>query len=295
MAAWTLAKAGYDVTVFEASQKIGGLMTLSIPAYRLTKGTVEHDLERLTDLGIDFQLGVRVGRDRNFAELFEQGFRAVFVGVGTMEPQGLDIPGCEKSGVLSALDLLIGVNTGAEVKVGRRVAVIGGGDVAMDSVRTALRLGAEKVTLVYRRGRVEMPASDEEIAEAQAEGIEFLYLTAPLAIQGAGQVVGLACRNMELGEPDASGRRKPVPIEGSDFVLDVDTVILAIGQRPDLTGIPEELGIAVNSAGIIEGNPETAATKKPGVFAGGGTSVVHAMASGRKAALAIDDYLRGTR
>jgi NADPH-dependent glutamate synthase beta subunit-like oxidoreductase len=208
-----------------------------------------------------------------------------------MEPQGIKIPGTQLPGVLSALDMLISINTGQKITMGKRVAVIGGGDVAMDSVRSALRFGAEKVTLVYRRSREEMPASDEEIAETQAEGIEFMYLTAPLEVQGKDKVVGLKCQKMQLGEPDESGRRRPVPIPGSEFVLDVDTVILAIGQQPSLKGIPE-IGIVVNKKGVIEGDPETGGTKQPGVYAGGGASVVHAMAAGRKAAFSIDRYLR---
>jgi len=139
-----------------------------------------------------------------------------------------------------------------------------------------------------------MPASDEEIAETQAEGIEFMFLTAPLEVIGKDHVTGLKCQKMQLGEPDESGRRRPVPIPGTEFVLDIDTLILAIGQQPDLRGIPQELGITVNKKGVIEGDPQTSATKKPGVYAGGGTSVVHAMATGKKAALAIDDYLRKT-
>ena len=293
MAAWTLGKLGYDITVFEASRAIGGLMTMSIPSYRLTKGTFEKDLERMMKLGVDFRLGVRVGRDKNFEDLFKSGYDAVFVAIGTTEPQGIKIPGVNTPGVLMALDMLIDINMGKTVYMGKNVAVIGGGDVAMDSVRSALRLGAGKVTLVYRRSREEMPASDEEIAETQAEGIEFMYLTAPLEILGKDHVAGLKCQKMQLGEPDESGRRKPIPIPGSEFVLDVDTVILAIGQQPNLSGIPPETGIVVNKKGVIEGDPQTTATKKQGVYAGGGTSVVHAMAAGKKAALAIDQFLRG--
>jgi len=293
MAAWSLGKLGYEVTVFEANNVLGGLMTMSIPTYRLTRGTFEKDLERMKKLGIEFRLGVRVGRDKNFEDLFKSGYNAVFVAVGTMEPQGIKIPGTSLSGVYTALDMLIDINLGRPVKIGKRVAVIGGGDVAMDSVRSAFRLGAEKVTLVYRRSREEMPASDDEIAETQAEGIEFMFLTAPLEILGKDHVTGLKCQKMQLGEPDESGRRKPIPIPGSEFILEVDTMILAIGQQPSLKGIPEDLGIIVNKKGVIEGDPQTTATKKPGVYAGGGTSVVHAMAAGKRAAMAIDKYLRG--
>ena len=291
MAAWSLGKMGYDITVFEGTKNLGGLMTMSIPGYRLTKGTFQKDLERMKNIGIDYRVGVRIGRDKNFEDLFNSGYDAVFVAIGTMEPQGIKIPGTQLPGVLSALDMLIDINTGQKVTMGKRVAVIGGGDVAMDSVRSALRFGAEKVTLVYRRSREEMPASDEEIAETQAEGIEFMYLTAPLEVLGTDKVAGLKCQKMQLGEPDESGRRKPVPIPGSEFVLDVDTVILAIGQQPSLKGIPD-IGIVVNKKGVIEGDPETGGTKQPGVYAGGGASVVHAMAAGRKAALSIDRYLR---
>ncbi len=291
-AAWTLAKMGYEITIFEASPILGGLMTLSIPAYRLTKGTFEKDLERMKRLGIDYRVGVRVGRDKNFEDLFQSGFNAVFVAIGTMEPQGIRIPGTDMPGVFYALDLLININLGKEVTMGKRIAVIGGGDVAMDSVRTALRLGAEKVTLVYRRSREEMPASDEEIAETQAEGIEFMYLTAPLEIVGKERVTGLKCQKMQLGEPDDSGRRRPVPIPGTEFLLEVDTVILAIGQQPNLEGIPD-IGIKVGKKGVIEGTDDLGSTEKPGVYAGGGTSVVHAMAAGKRAAIAIDKFLKG--
>ena len=291
MAAWTLSRMGYDITVFEGTKNLGGLMVMSIPGYRLTKGTFQKDLERMKNLGIDYQLGVRVGHDKNFEDLFKSGFDAVFVAIGTMEAQGIRIPGTQLPGVLSALDMLISINTGQKVNIGKSVAVIGGGDVAMDSVRSALRFGADKVTLVYRRSREEMPASDEEIAETQEEGIEFMYLTAPLEILGTDKVAGLKCQKMQLGEPDESGRRKPVPIPGTEFVLDVDTIILAIGQQPSLKGLPE-MGIVVNKKGVIEGDPVTGGTKLPGVYTGGGTSVVHAMAAGRKAALSIDKFLR---
>ena len=292
MVAWYLARKGYEITVFEADQSLGGLMTQTIPKYRLPEGVFEEDMKRFEKLPIKFETGVKVGKDLSLEDLLDQGYEAVFVGIGTHRPYDLRIPGEDLKGVHKALDLLKKLSKGEKVELGKRVAVIGGGDVAIDSVRTALRLGADKAMIVYRRAREQMPASDQEIAEAEAEGVEFHYLLAPVRVIGEDHVEGLEVQRMELGEPDESGRRRPVPIEGSEFVMDVDTVIVAIGQMADLEGFPD-IGMKTGKGGILVTDSEMGETEIPGVFAAGGTSVIHAMAAGKRAAVAIDEYIQG--
>lgn len=291
-AAWELAKRGYRVTVFEASEKLGGLVTQTIPPYRLSHETFTQDLARLKPLGIEVRTGVRVGTDVPFTGLLEDGFDAVFVGVGTHRPGTLNLPGKDLPGVYIALDFLKQVFDGDPPPVHGTVAIIGGGDVAMDCSRTVLRMGAEKSVILYRRTREEMPASEEELEEAIEEGVAVNYLVSPVEFRGDERVEAVVCQKMELGPPDDSGRRRPVPLEGETVTLPVDYVIVAIGQKADLEGLPD-LGLEVARDGSIHADPETCATSLPGVYAGGGPSIVHAMAEGRRAAESIAAYLEG--
>jgi NADPH-dependent glutamate synthase beta subunit-like oxidoreductase len=289
-AAWWLAKKGYKVTVFEASNKLGGLVTQTIPPYRLSHETFEDDLRRLEPLGIEFKKGVAVGRDLRLEDLLTRGFDAVFVGIGTHKPRRLRVPGEDLPGVYIALDFLKNVFDGKAPPIGGTVATIGGGDVAMDCARTVLRLGAEKSIILYRRTREEMPASEEELEDAIAEGVDVQFLVSPVEFRGTERVEAVVVQKMELGPPDESGRRRPVPIEGQVLTVPVDYVIVAIGQEADLEGF-QDLGLKTARDGSILADPETCQTSMEGVFAGGGPSIVHAMAAGRKAAEAIIRYL----
>lgn len=294
MVAWKLAQAGVGVDVYEGRDILGGLVTLTIPPYRLPRDAFDEDIARMRGLGIQFKMDVRLGRDLTLEDL-RKGYDAVFLGIGTHRPQTVKIEGSELSGVHVALRLLEDAVRGRQSRIGERVAVIGGGDVAMDSARMALRLGANEVTIVYRRSRQEMPASPEEAAEAEAEGVRFQFLVAPLRIEGEdGHVRRLVCQRMELGAPDESGRRRPVPIPGSEYAMPVDDVVLAIGQVADLSGVPNaaDLGITVDKEGIAVGIDAAGRTRLEDVFVGGGTSVVHAMAAGKRAAAAIEERLR---
>lgn len=292
MVMWILGQKGYRITVFEKKRILGGLATQTIPTFRLKREVFEEDMGRFRGLNVRFVMGRALGTDFTLEDL-RKDFDAVFLGIGTHKPQQVRLIGEEKSGVYTALELLEDAAMGVQVRIGERVAVIGGGDVAMDCARTALRLGANDVVIVYRRSRHEMPASDEEVKEATDEGVKFMFLTSPLEVLGEDVVVGLRCQKMVLGEPDASGRRRPVPIPGTEFVLPVDSIILAVGQVVDLKSIPdaEKIGIRASEDGVIIGLDETGRTNLPGVYVGGGTSIVHAMAAGKDAALAIDSYL----
>lgn len=292
MVAWLLAQKGFAVTVFEAREILGGLATLTIPLYRLPRDVFEQDIERMRKLGIRFEMNARMGRDFTLDSLRSR-FDAVFLGIGTHASTGLRVPGVDLPGVEPALRFLEDAALGRRSLAPPRVAVIGGGDVAMDCARVALRLGARDVHLVYRRSREEMPASDEEVRETMDEGVVFDFLTAPVRIEGDGRAERLVCQRMELGAPDASGRRKPVPIPGSEFAMSVDTVLLAIGQGVDLSSIPgaKELGISADADAVIVGLDATGRTNLPGVYVGGGTSVVHAMAAGKRAAKAMETFL----
>jgi len=291
MAAWWLAQRGYDVTVYEGSHLLGGLATMTIPRYRLPRQEFERDLARMWNLGIRFRMNAALGRDFTLAQL-RASHDAVILAIGTHAPKTAKLLGSELPGVHSALGFLKGMFLGAPPAVGARVAVIGGGDVAMDCARMALRRGAREVTVLYRRSRQEMPASAEEIRQAEDEGVVFRYLTAPLRVVGAGRVEGIECQAMALGEPDPSGRRRPVPIEGSNVVLPVDTIVLALGQTADLAGLGlEALGIQIDGDGVAVGVEGSPCTKEPGVYVAGGNSVVYAMKAGRAAAQAADAFL----
>lgn len=301
-----LIKKGYDVTVFEALHKAGGVLSYGIPEFRLPKDLVAKEIETVEKLGVDIETNVIVGRSVTIDELLEQGYGAVFVGSGAGLPRFLNIPGENLLGVYSANEFLTRVNlmkaykfpdTPTPIKVGKKVAVVGAGNVAMDAARTAKRLGAEEVYIVYRRSEEELPARKEEVHHAKEEGIIFKLLNNPCAIHGEdGWVTGIEVVKQELGEPDASGRRSPVPVEGSNYVIDVDTVVIAIGQSPNPLIRQTTPGLETQKWGGIIVEEDTMKTSKDGVYAGGDTvtgaaTVILAMGAGKKAAKAIDEYL----
>ena len=301
-----LIKKGYDVTVFEALHKAGGVLSYGIPEFRLPKDLVAKEIETIEQLGVKMETNVVVGRSITIDELMEEGYDAVFVGSGAGLPRFLNIPGENLLGVYSANEFLTRVNlmkgykfpeAPTPVKVGEKVAVVGAGNVAMDAARTAKRLGAKEVYIVYRRSEEELPARKEEIHHAKEEGIIFKLLNNPAKIVGEnGWVTGMECVKQELGEPDASGRRSPVPIEGSNYILDVDTVIIAIGQSPNPLIRQTTPGLEVQKWGGIIVEEDTMKTSKDGVYAGGDTvtgaaTVILAMGAGKKAAKAIHEKL----
>ena len=290
MAAWVLGQRGYHVTVFESTDRLGGLMTATIPGYRLPDDPFAEDMARFEGLPVEFQLSRRFPEDWDLDDL-QSHYDAVFLGIGTHKVRRLGVPGEDLDGVLLALDFLKEVRRGDRASVRPRVVVIGGGDVAIDSARSAFRLGAESVTILYRRSREEMPADDDEIREAEAEGVEFRYLIAPRRFLGGRRLEGVEVKPMVLGPPDESGRRKPVPSEDPPYVVPCDTAVVAVGQEADVERLPSGLRVRVGKDGVLEADPETGATGREGVYAGGGVSVVHAMAAGKRAALAIDSYL----
>ncbi len=301
-----LAKWGYDVTVFEALHRLGGVLAYGIPEFRLPKDTVlEREIDSLRSLGVKFETNVIIGRTLTIDELFDnEGFKAVFIGSGAGLPKFMGIPGENLNGVFSANEFLTRNNLMrayredymTPVHIGEKVCVVGGGNVAMDAARTALRLGAD-VHIVYRRTRAELPARHEEVEHAVAEGIVFDMLTNPVEILGDenGCVRALRCVRMELGEVDASGRRSPVPVEGSEFEILADTVIMALGTSPNPLIVSTTEGLEANRRGGIVAS-EDGSTTRAGVFAGGdavtgAATVILAMGAGRKAAAAIRDYL----
>ncbi len=295
MAAWELGLRGYPVTVFERAPDLGGLIR-TIPGYRMTDADLAADLARFRDLDITFRTDRRVGVDLPAERLLADGYAAVLLALGTPEHRLLGVPGEELPGVVPALSFLLAVHAGREVPLGREIVVVGGGDVAMDSVRTALRKApGARVTLVYRRERAEMPADAEEVHGAEAEQVRFLFRKAPVAIVGEGRVAGLVVRSVELGPADAGGRRAPVAVPGSEETIRCDTVIVAVGQRASVDGLPAELDLTITAQGWPEGKGEAHATSVPGVYAVGGRSVVYAMGAAMEAVAALDAYLRAKR
>ena len=301
-----LAKMGYDVTVYEALHLAGGVLVYGIPEFRLPKSIVQREIENLEALGVKIETNVVIGRTLEVDELFQQGFEAVFIGSGAGLPRFMNIPGENFKGVYSANEFLTRVNLmkayreGADtpIKDSRCVAVVGGGNVAMDAARCAKRLGAEEVYIVYRRGEEEMPARNEEIEHAKEEGIIFKTLTNPIEILGNEHkfVTGMKCVEMELGEPDASGRRSPVVKSGSDFVLDVDCVIMAIGTSPNPLIRNTTKGLETNKHGCFIAD-EQGMTSREGVYAGGdavtgAATVILAMGAGKTAAKAMDKFIK---
>jgi glutamate synthase (NADPH/NADH) small chain len=305
-AAGDLVRMGYDVTVFEAFHEPGGVLIYGIPEFRLPKDLVKKEIEILQKSGVKFQMNTVIGKTITIDELFDEGYKAVFIGSGAGLPKFMGIPGENLNGVYSANEYLTRVNLmkayrfpefDTPVKKGSTIAVVGGGNVAMDAARSALRLGADEVHIVYRRSEAEMPARVEEVHHAREEGILFDVLTNPVEIIGEnGWVKGMKCVRMELGEPDSSGRRRPVEIEGSDFIMDVDIVIMAIGTSPNPLIASSTPGLEVQSWGGIVVNEETMATSKEGVYAGGdavtgAATVILAMGAGKKAAKAIHEFI----
>ncbi|KLU61363.1 glutamate synthase [NADPH] small chain [Peptococcaceae bacterium CEB3] len=303
-----LAKAGHGVTVFEALHVAGGVLMYGIPQFRLPKEIVQTEINNLKKMGVEIRTDEVVGKITSVDELMASGYDAVFIGTGAGLPYFMGIPGENLLGVYSANEFLTRTNLmkgykfpeyATPIKVGKKVAVLGAGNVAMDGARTSLRLGAEEVSIVYRRSREEMPARAEEAHHAEEEGINFRLLTNPVALHGdeKGWVKSMTCLRYELGEPDASGRRSPVPIPGSEFELEVDTVVVAIGQGPNPLVTKSTPGLELNRRGNIVADPETLATSKRGVFAGGdivtgAATVILAMGAGKKAAASIDEYLK---
>jgi glutamate synthase (NADPH/NADH) small chain len=304
-AAADLAKLGYEITIFEALHEPGGVLVYGIPEFRLPKKIIKQEIEYVQSLGVKIQLNWVVGRTQTVEELFEEGYKAVFIGVGAGSPKYMSIPGENLNNVYFASEFLTRVNLmkaeqfptyDTPVKKAKKVAVIGGGNVAMDSARTALRLGAEKVYIVYRRTDTEMPSRLEEVEHAKEEGIDFLFLTNPKEILGdeRGYVKAMKCDRMVLCEPDASGRRRP-ECSGEEFILDVDQVIMAIGQTSNPILVKSIQGLNLWGAGYIEVD-ENGASNIPGIFAGGDIStgaatVISAMGAGKRAARAIHDFV----
>jgi NADPH-dependent glutamate synthase beta subunit-like oxidoreductase/NAD-dependent dihydropyrimidine dehydrogenase PreA subunit len=303
-----LCRMGYGVTLFEALPAAGGMMRVGIPAYRLPRDVLQREIDEILALGVDLRLNTPV---RDINKLFDDGFSAVFVAIGAHEPQKLGIPGEDAQGVFHGVPFLQQVSLAERTgllegftppelpALGKRVVVVGGGNTAVDASRTALRLGAEEVMMLYRRSREEMPANPWEIEEAEREGVKLHLLTAPLEVLTEnGHVSAIRCTRMELGEPDSSGRGRPIPIPGSEFLIPADNLIAAVAQAPEISFLDESHGLKITPRGTIEVDPLTLATSRPGVFAGGDAAkgpgmLIQAIADGRRAALSIDRYLRG--
>ncbi len=307
-AAADLVKLGYEVTVFEALHSSGGVLRYGIPEFRLPKSILGIEISNIEKLGVRMHPNVLIGKTFTIDDLLKQGFSAIFIGIGAGLPHFLNIPGENLDGVYSASEFLTRVNLmkayqfpkyDTPVKMGRRVGVIGGGNVAMDSARVALRLGAGEVDIIYRRSKKEMPARQEEAENAEEEGVKFHFLTAPLAFLGnkEDQLMRVKCIQMKLGEPDESGRRRPIPIKGSEFIMDIDTVVVAIGQGANPLLAQTTPDLKLNHRGYIQINEETGQSSIPQIFAGGdivtgAATVIAAMGAGKKAARGIDEYLK---
>jgi len=293
-----LIRKGYGVTIFEALPIPGGMLTAGIPPFRLPREIIQTEIEAITDLGVELLTNTRVGEDIGLEELLEKNYQAVFMAIGAHKGLKLGIPGeGEYQGILDAVDFLRRVSTGDKTRPGRRAIIIGGGNSAIDASRTALRLGCEEITIVYRRSRKEMPAASAEIEEAEKEGVKLRYLTAPGRVLGKnGKVVGMECIKMRLGEPDSSGRRRPIPLEGSEFTIEADVIIPAISQKPDISFLPKKFEFRISKWDTFEVDPVTFATNIPGFFAGGDavtgpSTVIDAIAHGHFAARSIDRYI----
>jgi NADPH-dependent glutamate synthase beta subunit-like oxidoreductase len=294
--AYELARKGRKVTVFETLPEPGGMLRKCIPEYRLPKRILAKEIQFIKDLGVEIKTSVTVGKDSHFDDLRKEGYKAVFIGAGVHKSQKIKIEGGDLKGVVHALDFLWNVNCGEKMEIGKNVVVIGGGNVAVDAAKTALRLGADEVTVLYRRSREEMPANPWEVKEAEDEGVKIEFLLAPKKILGeSGKVSAIECARMQLGERDESGRRRSMPIEGSEFTRVTDMVILAIGEAPDLEFLPKE--IELNDDGTVWVNPITMETSVQGIFAGGDAvtgpaTVIEAIRAGKRAAESIERHLK---
>jgi NADPH-dependent glutamate synthase beta subunit-like oxidoreductase len=295
-AAYELAEKGFSVTVFEAMSKLGGMLQKCLPTYRLPRDVLDAEIEHMKDLGIEFRTETPVGKDLTIEKLRQGGFAAIFIAAGAHRSRELNVEGCNLEGVTYALEFLKEANLG-KAKVGQKVIVIGGGNVAVDAARTAYRMGAKEVVILYRRSKEEMPANPWEVIEAENEGVKIQFLVSPKKVLGKnGRVKALECIKMSLGEPDDTGRRAPVPIGDSEFMVETDRVILAIGEKPDLTFLPNS--IQITKAGTIAVDPFTMETSMLGVFAGGDVvlgpaTVVEAIVAGKRAASSIERFLKG--
>ena len=291
--AYDLVRQGYPVTVFESAPEAGGLLRYGIPEYRLPKEVLSNEISYIQELGVEIKTNTSV---KDLTEIFDEGYKAIFLGTGAGISQKMGIPGENIPGVLHSLDFLRQVNFGVKVSLGSKVAIIGGGNAAVDAARVARRLGANEITVVYRRSRAEMPAIPSEIEEIEREGIKIQFLAAPVKVLSKdNRVSGIQCIRMELGAPDASGRRRPMPVKGSEFTIDVDNVIIAVGQGVDKTMLPRELDYT--GWGTLEVDPVTLQTNIDGVFAGGDVvsgpaDVIAAITAGKEAAISMDRYLR---
>ncbi len=299
-AAQDLVLMGYGATIFEALPVAGGMLAVGIPEYRLPKKLLQTEINAIQKLGVEIKLNNTVGKNGlTLDRLRQQGYKATFIAVGAHKSVKLNISGEELDGVYPGISFLKDVNLGQKVALGEKVVIVGGGNVAIDAARTALRLGAKEVSLFYRRSRREMPATEEEVTGAEQEGIKLYYLFAPVTVLGEnGKVIGLECIRMKLGEPDNSGRRRPIPIGGSEFTVDADMVILAIGEAPDLDFLSEIGMFQMLPGGTLEVDNQSLATNIAGVFAGGDVvlgpaTAIEAIAAGKRAAIAIDRYLQG--
>jgi glutamate synthase (NADPH/NADH) small chain len=310
-AAADLARYDYKVTLFESLSSSGGVLRYGIPEFRLPKAILDRETEYIRSLGVEIKYNILIGRTITIEDLFKDGYKSIFIGAGAGLPYFLGIPGENLNGVYSANEFLTRVNLmhayefpkyKTPVKIGERVAVVGAGNTAMDCVRVAKRLGAKDAMIVYRRSEHEAPARRAEVEHAKEEGIEFRFLTAPLSIEGSekGEVKSMTCIKMELGEPDASGRRRPVPLKGSEYTMPVDTVVIAVGQGPNplIPRTSKDIAVDQKSGELII--DENCMTSLEGVFAGGDITtgegtVIAAMGAGKKAAAAMDRYLKGSR
>lgn len=295
-----LVRLGFGVTVFETLPVAGGMLVAGIPAYRLPRNIVETEIAAIEHLGVEIRTNTPISGEKAIDQLFDDGYCAVFLAIGAHKGLKLGVPGEDEfKGIIDCITFLNEANLGKARKPGDKVIVIGGGSSAVDSARTALRLGSEEVYIVYRRSRKEMPAHEAEISAAEQEGVKLHYLAAPVNILGEdGKLTGMECQKMKLGKPDASGRRRPVPIEGSEFVVEADTIITAISQGPDLTNLPGDQGVELTRWNTFAADEETMATSRTGVFAGGDdvtgpSTVIDAIAAGHVAARSIVRYLNG--
>ncbi len=310
-AAADLVKEGHSVTVFEALHELGGVLRYGIPSFRLPRDVLDKEIEVLKSLGVEFKTNVVIGKSLTIQDLFDGGFKAMFISSGAGLPKMLDIPGENLNGVYSANEFLTRVNlmnahdqqAPTPLRIGKKAAVIGGGNTAMDSARVAKRIGFDEVTIIYRRSEAELPARKAEVEHAKEEGIEFLLLHSPLEIYGNGkEVLGITLQVMRLGEPDGSGRRRPVTIEGKTVNIDLDTIIVALGTNPNpiiqRSAEEENMNLQINERGYIIVNPETKETSIKRIWAGGDvapsgeSTAINAMGAGKKAAASINEYLK---
>jgi NADH-quinone oxidoreductase subunit F len=294
-AACELTEKGYPVTIFEALPEAGGMLRKGMPEYRLPRKALESAIQRLKDLGVEIRINTTIGKDVNFDELWRDGYKAIFVAVGAHKSRKLGIEGEELEGVVDALEFLWKVNMQQKISLGKKVGLIGGGNVAVDAARTALRHGAKKVIILYRRSREEMPANPWEVMEAEKEGVKIEFLVAPLKIlEKERKAAGLECIKMKLGELDETGRKRPIPVKGSEFSLELDMVIGAIGETTETAFLPKK--VEVDKGNRILVNPITMETSMTGVFAGGDmvtgpATVIGAVLAGKRAAGSIIQYL----